>query len=201
MSYTFFITHRCFGDSRTSGGPIVALFYSLFPVATAGFITVCYVGVWVTIQVSIYRSLLSHYVGDYVGYCLCHITFSIVGSVPGWYLGVYLGETWECIWVRLGSVPGPLNHRLAGIAQLIERLPCLALRGCGGTIDSGFKPHQCLLTCMWKITWIRLPTLALKPRGYITRSPKTGLSVAQRKGLRSSKKFDSIFLHQNNQKS
>ena len=31
----------------------MALFYSMFPVATAGFITVCYVGVWVTIQVTI----------------------------------------------------------------------------------------------------------------------------------------------------
>ena len=43
---------RCFGDMRTSGGPIVSLFYSLFPIITAVIITVCYVGIWVTIKVS-----------------------------------------------------------------------------------------------------------------------------------------------------
>ena len=36
-------------------------------------------------------------------------------------------------------------------------------------------------------TQIRLPTLAFKPRGDITRSPKTGVSVAHEKGLMSSK--------------
>ena len=30
----------------------MALFYSVFPMVTAGFITVCYLGVWFTIQVS-----------------------------------------------------------------------------------------------------------------------------------------------------
>ena len=39
---------------RTSGGPIVSLFYSLFPIVTAVIITVCYVGIWVTIQVTIW---------------------------------------------------------------------------------------------------------------------------------------------------
>ena len=46
------ITLRCFGDMRTSGGPIVSLFYSLFPIITAVIITVCYVGIWITIKVS-----------------------------------------------------------------------------------------------------------------------------------------------------
>ena len=50
---------RCFGDMRTSGGPIVSFFYSLFPVVIAAIITVCYVGVWVTIQVTICRPLSS----------------------------------------------------------------------------------------------------------------------------------------------
>ena len=45
---------RCFGDMRTSGGPIVSFFYSLFPVVIAGIITVCYMGVWITIQVTIW---------------------------------------------------------------------------------------------------------------------------------------------------
>ena len=42
----------CFGDMRTSGGPIVSLFYSLFPIITAVIITVCYIGIWITIKVS-----------------------------------------------------------------------------------------------------------------------------------------------------
>ena len=60
---------RCFGDMRTSGGPIVGLFYSLFPVVVTGIITVCYVGVWVTIQANLFLgNYTCHYVGNYLGY-------------------------------------------------------------------------------------------------------------------------------------
>ena len=48
------IGYRCFADMRTSGGPILALVYSIFPVIATGIITVCYVGVWVTIKVNIW---------------------------------------------------------------------------------------------------------------------------------------------------
>ena len=45
---------RCLTDYSTSGGPIIALFYSMFPVLVSAFITVCYIGVWITIQVTVY---------------------------------------------------------------------------------------------------------------------------------------------------
>ena len=43
---------RCLTDYSTSGGPIIALFYSIFPVVVSAIITVCYIGVWITIQVT-----------------------------------------------------------------------------------------------------------------------------------------------------
>ena len=84
-------------------------------------------------------------------------------------------------------------------------------------IAPGFESHQCFAG-MWKrrlscqevsrchnrgksqgmcnihlnTAQIRLPTLALKPRGEVTRSPKTGVSVAPQKGLMSSKNFKKI---------
>ena len=102
----------------------------------------------------------------------------------------------------------------ADIAQLVECLPGLKLWVSNSTIDPGFKPHQYLLTGMWKRTawlpywplrgwleshqrwiyrnmwhvhlhqvWMGLPTLALKPRGDVTRSPKQGYQWHHKKDL------------------
>ena len=43
-----------------------------------------------------------------------------------------------------------------------------------GTIGPSFETHQCLLVGLQVCGRIRPPTLALKPRGDITRSPKQG---------------------------
>ena len=37
----------------------MSLFYSVFPMATAGITTICYVGVWITIQVGVEMVLLN----------------------------------------------------------------------------------------------------------------------------------------------
>ena len=80
--------------------------------------------------------------------------------------------------------------------------------GYTGTIDPGFEPHQCLLLGMWRrVSWlshwlprdqqvshqrctiflyevqIRLPTLALKPRGDAIRSPKQWYQWFHKKDL------------------
>ena len=46
------VFRRCLADYGTSGGPIIALFYSVFPMGVTAIVTICYVGVWITIQVS-----------------------------------------------------------------------------------------------------------------------------------------------------
>ena len=44
---------KCLGDYSSPGGPIVAMYLSIYPIAVTVIITVCYMGVWITIQVII----------------------------------------------------------------------------------------------------------------------------------------------------
>ena len=56
----------------------------------------------------------------------------------------------------------------------------LATKGSSGIAQKvNLGEHVCICQAQ-----IRLPTLALKPRGHINRSPKTGVSVAPQKGLK-----------------
>ena len=55
MNTVFF--DRCLGDYGSAGGPVIALFLSIYPICVAVIITACYVGVWITIQVNILGTL------------------------------------------------------------------------------------------------------------------------------------------------
>ena len=69
---------RCFGDMRTSGGPIVSLFYSLFPIGTAVIITVCYLGIWITIKVNLLPDKLLQALLPKRLYSLRSFTFRVI---------------------------------------------------------------------------------------------------------------------------
>lgn len=36
---------------ESTGGPIISLFYACFPIGVTVIVSVCYIGVWITIQV------------------------------------------------------------------------------------------------------------------------------------------------------
>ena len=73
---------------------------------------------------------------------------------------------------EIGSVAMLATKRLAGVAPKVN-----------------LREHESHNMYASTKCEIRMPTLALKPRGDVTRSPKRGLSVAPQKGLMSFKFF------------
>ena len=87
---------------------------------------------------------------------------------------------------------------------LVKTLPCSKLHLWVVVNNNNFLLKGMYITstssaCQWwvnfaflLIKWIRLPTLALKPRGDITRNPKQGFQWPHKKGLVFSKKINKI---------